>query len=134
MLLNFCHLAVEFECKCYHCGVLFSGIQGFCLVRSVNLNVRHHLGQIELIGNRSLKKMVSQQEFKLHKPSASRFKVGKWIVKPAKDGDILMPLVLPRIGLPARVAVPGPTVDCGSQLPAARQRSGIPGPLLLPES
>lgn len=95
----------------------FLAFQGFCLVRSVNLNVRHHLGQIELIGNRSLKKMVSQQEFKLHKPSASRFKVGKWIVKPAKDGDILMPLVLPRIGPPACVARGGLRAAPSCQLP-----------------
>lgn len=42
----------------------------------------------------------------------------------AKNGDVLLPLVLPRIGLPVSVILPRPVVDsCPSSIPPSRRGS-----------
>lgn len=78
--------------------------------------------------------ILYQQKFKLRKPSASRFKVGQWIVKPAKDGDVVTPLVLPRLGLPVSLPVAGPAVDRRSRPCATARRSKAPGLWSLPDT
>lgn len=67
-------------------------------------------------------------------PTASGFKVGKWIVEPAKNGDILVVLVHPRTGLPASFVLVRPVVDCCSPLHAAEQERSVPALLPLPET
>lgn len=94
--------------------VIFLAFQSLLLSSNeCKFHICHLLEQIELTGNSNLKIKDIPTEVQT-KPQCIEVKVGKWIVKPAKNGDILMLLVLPRTGLPVSFILMRPGVDCHS--------------------
>lgn len=115
MFLNFCHLAIELECvMTVYSNVIFLAFQSLLLSsHECKVHICHLLGQIELTGNRNLKIKDIATEVQT-KPQCIEVEEGKWTVKPAKNGDILMLLVCLRIGLPVSFILMRPGVDCYS--------------------